>query len=109
MAFDRIAVFHIEEEGTRNDHGEYVPGPVRDHRIWTEIEDGGETEVSDGSGFRIVRAARFSVRWRADWAGPLDARRVRVTDHNGDGFGITSITDFTRARRRLLVFTGVGV
>ena len=109
MAFDRIATFHISEPGTRDEHGEHVPGAVTDHRIWTDIEDFGETETDVGGTFRIVRAARFIVRWRADWAGPLDSLLVRITDHNGHNFGVTSISDFTRSRRRLLTFQAVGV
>ena len=108
MAFDRIATFHIEEEGTNNEFGEYVPGPITDHRIWADIEDFGESEVAVAGAFRIVRAARFRIRWRADWAGPLDSRRVRITDHNGDTFGVTSISDFLQARRRLLTFQAIG-
>ena len=108
MAFDRIATFHISAPGTRDDHGEYIPGPVTDHRIWTDIEDFGETEVEVAGTFRIVRAARFIVRWRADWATTLDSLHVRITDHNGHNFGVTSISDFTRHRRRLLTFQAVG-
>ena len=108
MAFDRIATFHIEEEGTNNEFGEYVPGPITDHRIWADIEDFGESEVAVAGAFRIVRAARFRIRWRADWAGA--ARLAAGPDNRSQRrhLRVTSISDFLQARRRLLTFQAIG-
>ena len=104
---DRVIQLHLRAEGTRNQHGEFVPGEFGDPiTVWAIVSSGGLTEIStDGASITIGRRAVFDVRYRQDVidAGPA---RLEVTDYRGDRFNVETITDY-RDRRRAMRITGV--
>ena len=63
MALDRPATVRIVAAGTRNEHGEYVPGAAIEHRVWATRIDATAARAPEREGDRQVRTAAFRLRW----------------------------------------------
>ena len=65
---DRRIVVLLEAEGTRNEHGEYVPGPVTQVPMWAAVSNVGSADQFTEDGTVVSIVVQFTIRWRADVA-----------------------------------------
>ena len=106
-ALDRRITLHLEAEGTRDDQGDYVPGPTTDYPVWARIVGAGSSDSATGEGSRINRISNFLVRW---FLALEQARvdRVTITDEHGRTWNADTIGE-SDARRRALTVTAIEV
>ena len=63
MPADRLIIVNVEAEGTRNDMGEYVPGPVTAIRTWANRRDRFADDIETEGG--QIGSTRWD--WRIRW------------------------------------------
>ena len=101
MSFDTIITVWIAELGTRDEHGEYVPGEAIPYEVWADESGAGSIDTPTEGGLIITSGRTFLVRWFQELAVALDTF-VTVTDNLGqtwysDGIGVSD------ARQRFIV------
>ena len=107
QGLDRRLTIGIEAEGTVNQHGEYLPGPVIEHGVWATREDVSLETNLEAGGSRTETRRDVVVRWRADIASTPPAR-LTFTDA-GVNFQVVNVVEITadgRQRRRWLRLQG---
>ena len=100
MALDRRITIKIEELGTRDDEGEYIPGPVAEYPVWAERRAAGSSDQATGGGFITVSAQNYGVRWFRELE-LADIALVEVEDEYGVTWDADSISP-NDARRRFI-------
>ena len=100
MALDRVVTLHLEAEGTRDEDGNYIPGPTTDVRVWAQLVDGGESDSLTSGGVIVVRRAVVTIRWRADVI-DTPPSRMEFTDDYNVRYNVETVQDFA-ARRRFI-------
>ena len=100
MALDRRITIQIEEFGTRNQNGEYIPGPVTNYPVWAERRAAGSSDHATGGGFITVSAQNYGVRWFRDLE-LADIALVMIEDEFGQIWDADSIQP-NDARRRFI-------
>lgn len=109
MPLGRLVQVEIFARGTRNEHGEYIPGAVTfKGNVWTERRDLDLEAIIDEGGTTSAFRRTWRIRWDQDlYDAALDfLARVVVTD-NGLPFMTQSvIEDESSQRRRYLLITG---
>ena len=97
---NRVVTVSVEAEGTRDENGRYVPGPVTDYRVWAVQTAAGSTDYETSEGTRIAQIVRWTIRYTAEIA-LARTDRVTITDENGFVWDPESIAESQRRRRYL--------
>ena len=63
MALDREITIRIEAVGTRDNHGDYIPGPTTEYNVWAERSAAGSNDQPTSGGFITVSVQNYTVRW----------------------------------------------
>ena len=100
MALDRRITIKIEEYGTRDMNGNYVPGPVVSYPVWAERRAAGSNDQPTSGGFITVSAQNYGVRWFKELE-LADIALVMVEDEYGQIWDADSIAP-NDARRRFI-------
>ena len=100
MALDRRITIRIEEYGTRNEDGEYIPGPVSEYPVWAERRAAGSNDQPTTSGFITVSVQNYGVRWFKALE-LSDIALVEIEDEYGQIWDPDSIAP-NDARRRFI-------
>ena len=89
---DRRIVISIEAEGSHDDLGEFVAGPVTSYPVWAERSSAGAVDVEVESGERVVLARNYTVRWFQELQDEVDAPdRVSIIDDHNIVWNVESI------------------
>ena len=97
MPFHRVIIVHTQAIGTRDEHGEYVDGPVTDHRIWVEQTVTGSSDILTDAGSTIVAQRQWAARYvRAIATHRADL--ITATDEYGNGWTVDNIQEDGRRR-----------
>ena len=100
MALDRRITIRIRAEGTRDGHGEYVPGAVTEYPVWAEQRGAGSADTVTPQGTEVTAVRAYTVRhFEALAEAPIS--RVDVVDHRGHVWNAENIT-LSDARRRFI-------
>ena len=105
MPLDRRITVNIAAEGTRDEHGEYVPGPVTSYPVWADVTGAGSTETDTTGGVLVSQGMNVTVRWFRELAvAPIN--RVHIVDDLGQRWDTDGIAESNERRRFLgmLVF-----
>lgn len=112
MPADRRIIVNVEALGTRNDQGEYVPGPVTAINVWASKRDKSQEDIQQEGGARNETRRDWVIRWDRRIA-LTPPSRLEVEDE-GDTFNVLNLTEVTRRgrgqpdlRRRFLEIQGV--
>ena len=108
MPLDRLITIHVEEPGSRDEDGRFVPGPVIDSTVWATRFDQTLEDIEESGGNREQATRAWRIRWRRDVADTV-ASRLRVSD---DGLTFETVnvieeTDDGRTRRRWMLIEGI--
>ena len=103
MPLDTPITIRLEAIGDRNEHGEYVRGPVTEYPVWADQTNSGSTDTVTTGGTVVVEVRTFTVRWFQALA---DHRTDLITLNDADGnrWDIESV-GIGRDRRRALQIT----
>ena len=103
MAFDRRITIHIEALGTRDGHGEYIPGPTTDYPVWTERRAAGSQDTLTPTGLVTSSVVTYTVRWfqRLELT---NIALVTITDEFDQLWDADTVSP-SDARRRLITIT----
>ena len=102
MPLDTPITIRLQAIGTRDEHGEYVPGPVTSYSVWSDQTNSGSTDTVTGGGSVVVEVRTFTVRWFQELA---DHRTDLITlTVDGDRWDVESV-GIGRDRRRALQIT----
>lgn len=113
MPQDRIVTVNVTAMGDRDEHGDFVPGPVTAHRVWVSKRDDDAERVIETGGMRSERQRR----WRMRWIGSVYTSALsllQVVD-NGRIFNVINVVEVVNQRnapdlrRRFIDLTGVEV
>ena len=63
MPADRRITVNVQAEGTRNQHNEYVPGPVTPLAVWASKYDLRLIDVEEAGGVRSEVTRRWRIRY----------------------------------------------
>ena len=63
MPMDRRIIINVSIEGSRNEHGEHVPGAVTALRVWASRRDVGQELKVERQGTRDETSRDWRVRW----------------------------------------------
>ena len=108
MPFDTIITILIQEPGTRNDHGEYVPGKEIPYEVWADQSGAGSSDqLVGGAGTVVVSGRTFFVRWFEELALAPETF-VFVVDDLGQRWYSDGIS-VSDARQRAIVIAGLRV
>ena len=98
---DRLITLNIEGPGGRNQHGEYVDGPVTAYRVWA-FTDSSLNDIDLGAeGFRLSNTRRYRIRWRQDVA-TTPVALIQVVDEIGRVYTVTRVDEEGRQRFQTL-------
>ena len=101
MPFDTIITIHIEALGMRDEHGEYVPGPVTDYEVWADETGAGSIDTPTVGGLIVTAGRTFLVRWFRELAVTFDPF-VTITDNLGQTWYSDGIS-VSDARQRFII------
>ena len=103
---DRLITLNIEVPGSRNEHGEYVDGPVTAYRVWA-FTDSSLNDIDLGAeGFRLSNTRRYRIRWRQDVA-TTPVAMLQIVDETGRVYVVTELEEEGRQRFQTLSCTVV--
>ena len=112
MPADRQIIVSVQATGSRDEHGEYVPGPSTDIRTWASKRDRSAEDVATEGGQRGETRRDWRVRWDSRIVATL-VSLLSVTD-DGQIFNVLNVVEPTRQgrgqadlRRRFLDLQGV--
>ena len=103
MPFDTPITLHLEALGTRDNHGEYVPGPITDYPLWADQRGAGSTDTLTSTGTFTTEVRTFTVRWFRE----LEIHQtdlIRLTDGAGSLWDIESVASSDERRRYITMF-----
>ena len=100
MALDRRIRIDIEAPGTRDQMGNYIPGPVTSYPVWAERRSAGSNDSATAGGFITVSAQNYNVRWFRELE-TANLALVSVVDEFDQTWDADSIAS-DDARRRLI-------
>ena len=110
QAFDRRIEIGVREVGTRNQHGEFVPGARTGHPVWAYVTDAGTVDIEAPEGIYLAQRRAFVVRFRLEFlmAGPF---RLDVVDQYQIAFNVEEVTENASPgfRQRTMTITGIAV
>lgn len=101
MALDRIITLKITAPGSRNQHGEYVPGPITfEGPVWAERRYLTLEDIADEGGMSNDHRREWKIRYREDALAAANdfLDRVSVTD-GGIAFNLLSLIESPDERR----------
>ena len=102
MPLDTPITIRLEAIGDRNEHGEYVPGPVTEYPVWADQVNSGSTDQITPNGTFVTEVRTFTVRWFQELANhQTDLITLTV---EGNRWDIESV-GIGRDRRRALQIT----
>ena len=109
----RITIQYEGPGGTRNQHGEYVPGPTVNLAVWAQRYDLDAQDIEGEGGVSTSARRDWRVRWTDTLSGERLSHRfasLRVIDSNVT-FNVTNVIELVGRdgldRRRWLRFSGV--
>ena len=112
MPADRRITINVSEEGTRDDHGDFVPGAVTALGVWATRRDVGQERKTERQGTRDETSRDWRIRWDARIA-LIPTNQLKVED-GGETFTIINMVEVTRQgrgeqdlRRRFLDLQGI--
>ena len=110
MPVDRVIILKIEEEGHRNEYGEFVPGRSESHRIWATRRDLSLRDITEVGGELTNTRREWRVRWLKTLADVRDLTTVSIEDE-GVEFNVDNLVEVTGrdgiTRRRFYDIEGV--
>ena len=103
MTLDRIIDLNIQDEGDRDDTGEFVPGEVTSSRVWAERDDKALEDIEQEGGSRNVARRNYRLRWRSDLAATVPTN-ITIMD-GSQVFQVSNIVEEEEGygRRRFMV------
>ena len=94
---DRLITLYVSDEGARDEHGEYIDGPVHTYRVWASVDDA-FADVTFSPGYLALSDERtYRVRWRSDLADRA-VTLIDLADDAGVTFRVTRIRTVERRR-----------
>ena len=96
MPADRRITINVSEEGTRNEHGEFVPGEVTPIAAWARRRDVGQERKIERQGTRDETSRDWRVRWDSRIAS-IPTSRLKVED-GGETFTVINMVEVTEQR-----------
>ena len=112
MPADRRITVNVSTEGSRNEHGEFVPGTVTAIAAWALRRDVSQERKIERQGTRTETSRDWRVRWDARIANS-PTTLLKVED-GGETFTITNMVEVTAQRggapdlrRRFLDLQGI--
>ena len=112
MPADRKLTINVSATGTRNEHGEFVPGDVTAISVWASRRDKSQQDIEQEGGTRT----EIRRDWRIRWDRRIALTPVGQLDVVEDGltFNVLNMIEVTRQgrgqadlRRRFLSIQGV--
>ena len=97
MPADRRITINVSEEGTRNEHGEFVPGAITSIGAWASRRDVGQERKLERGGTRDETSRDWRVRWDSRIANS-PTTLLKVED-GGETFTIRNMVEVTEQRR----------
>ena len=112
MPADRRITINVSEEGTRNEHGEFVPGAITPIGAWASRRDVGQERKLERRGTRDETSRDWRIRWNSRIASS-PTTLLKVED-GGETFTIINMVEVTAQRggapdlrRRFLDLQGI--
>ena len=105
MPFDRIITILIQAAGTRDEHGEYTPGPETPYEVWADETGAGSSDTLTIGGAIITSGRTFLVRWFRELAVAPESF-VFVMDSLGQRWYTDGINE-SDARQRYIVISSL--
>ena len=112
MPADRRIIVNVNTEGSRDEHGEYVPGAVTALGVWASRRDVSQERKLERGGIRDETSRDWRIRWDSRIANsPTSLLKV---EDGAESFTISNIVEVTQQRRgegdlrrRFLDLTGI--
>ena len=111
MPADRRITVNLSEEGTRDEHGDYVPGAVTPIEMWASRQDVGQERKIERQGTRDETSRDWRIRWDSRIASsPTNLLKV---EDGGVTFTIINMVEVMRQgqgqdlRRRFIDLQGI--
>ena len=112
MPADSRITVNLSEEGTRDEHGDYVPGAVTPIEMWASRQDVGQERKIERQGTRDETSRDWRIRWDSRIASsPTNLLKV---EDGAETFNIINMVEVTEQRggtpdlrRRFLDLQGV--
>ena len=98
MPADRRITINVSEEGTRNEHGEFVPGAITSIGAWASRRDVSQQLKIERQGTRDETSRDWRVRWDSRIANS-PTTLLKVED-GGETFTIVNMVEITEQRGR---------
>ena len=96
MPADRRITINVSEEGTRNEHGEFVPGAITPIGAWASRRDVSQERKIERQGTRTETLRDWRVRWDSRIANsPTTLLKV---DDGAETFTIINMVEVTEQR-----------
>ena len=113
MPHDRLITVNVQSLGHRDQHGNYIPGPVTAIRTWATRRDRYQDDIEAEGGVFDSTRRDWRIRWNRLIA-DAPTSRLEVVDDDGAIFNALNIVEVTRERgeplrRRFLTIQGVNV
>ena len=96
MPADRRITINVSEEGTRNEHGELVPGAITPIGAWSNRRDVGQERKLERQGTRDETSRDWRIRWDSRIA--LSPTTLLKVEDGGETFTITNMVEVTQQR-----------
>ena len=96
MPLDRRITVNIQAEGTRDDQGDFIPGPTTSHDVWATRMDRTQSDIEQEGGTLANIRRDYRVRWFANLS-DTPANRLSVVE-DGITFNVLNIAESTGRR-----------
>ena len=111
MGFDRRITLAIRGAGRRNDHDEYIPGPLTNYPVWAELRPVDLERVVQTGGILTLVYGEWRVRYlQALMDAASDLTRVMVVEA-AEAFTVRNVIEDTgrngQDRRKYIIIEGV--
>ena len=111
MPADRRITVNVSTEGHRNEHGDYIPGPVTAIGAWASRRDVDQVRKLERGGTRDQTSRDWRVRWDSRIANsPTSLLQVEDGAETFTVINMVEVTEQRRApdlRRRFLDLQGI--